>query len=173
IWYPGDTLQASIGQSDHLFTPIQLANYVATLANGGTRYKLHIIKEVKSEADSKTILKNEPEVVDKIEINDNNYKAIIDGMRAVSETGTASNVFANYPIPVGGKTGTASVPVGTANALFVAVAPLDNPQIAIAIVVEHGGHGNYVAPIAKNIISYYMQLNTTPEKQVPQNTLIP
>ncbi len=173
IWYPGDTLQASIGQSDHLFTPIQLANYVATLANGGTRYKLHLIKEVKSEADSKTILKNEPEIMDTVDIEDENYRAIIEGMKAVSETGTASNVFAGYPIPVGGKTGTASVPTGTANALFVAVAPLDNPQIAIAIVVEHGGHGNYVAPIAKNIISYYMQLNTVPETTVPQNTLIP
>ena len=173
IWYPGDTLQASIGQSDHLFTPIQLANYVATLANGGTRYKLHLIKEVKSGINSKTIYKNEPEIVEKIEINKENYRAIIEGMQAVSETGTASNVFAGYSIPVGGKTGTASVPTGTANALFVAVAPLDNPQIAIAIVVEHGGHGNYVAPIAKNIISYYMQLDATTETANPKNTLIP
>lgn len=173
IWYPGDTLQAAIGQSDHLFTPIQLANYVATLANGGTRYKLHLIKEVKSGADSKTIMKNEPEVVEKIDISNEHYKAIMEGMKAVSETGTASNVFAGYPIQVGGKTGTASVSSGTANALFVAVAPLDDPQIAIAIVVEHGGHGNYVAPIAKNIISYYMQLDTTTETPDSQNTLIP
>lgn len=173
VWYPGDTLQASIGQSDHLFTPIQLANYVATLANGGTRYKLHLIKEVKSGTDSKTIYKNEPEIVEQVEMSDEHYKAIIEGMRAVSETGTASNVFAGYPIPVGGKTGTASVSSGTANALFVAVAPLDDPQIAIAIVVEHGGHGNYVAPIAKNIISYYMQLDSPTDTPVPQNTLIP
>ena len=173
VWYPGDTLQASIGQSDHLFTPIQLANYVATLANGGTRYKLHLIKEVKSGADSKTIMKNEPEIVEKIDISNEHYKAIMEGMKAVSETGTASNVFAGYPIQVGGKTGTASVSSGTANALFVAVAPLDDPQIAIAIVVEHGGHGNYVAPIAKNIISYYMQLDSTTDNPVSQNTLIP
>ena len=173
VWYPGDTLQASIGQSDHLFTPIQLANYVATLANGGTRYKLHLIKEIKSGVNSKTIFMYEPEIVEQIEISEENYKAIINGMQAVSETGTASNVFAGYPIPVGGKTGTASVPTGTANALFVAVAPLDNPQIAIAIVVEHGGHGNYVAPIAKNIISYYMQLDATTDAPIPQNTLIP
>ena len=173
VWYPGDTLQASIGQSDHLFTPIQLANYVATLANGGTRYKLHLIKEVKSGVNSKTIYKNEPEIVEKIEISEENYKSIIEGMQAVSETGTASNVFAGYPIPVGGKTGTASVSNGTANALFVAVAPLDNPQIAIAIVVEHGGHGNYVAPIAKNIISYYMQLDAKTDAAILKNTLIP
>lgn len=172
-WYPGDTLQAAIGQSDHLFTPLQLANYVATLANGGTRYKTHIIKEVKSGKNSKVIMKNEPEIVDKIDISDENYKAIIDGMRAVSETGTASNVFANFEIPVGGKTGTASVPTGTANALFVAVAPLDDPQIAIAIVVEHGGHGNYVAPIAKNIISYYFKNNTDEKTITPENVLIP
>ena len=156
-----------------MFTPLQLANYVATLANGGTRYKVHLIKEVKSGTDSKVILKNEAEVLDKVEMSEINHKAIIDGMRAVSETGTASNVFAGYEIPVGGKTGTASVPVGTANALFTAVAPLDNPQIAIAIVIEHGGHGNYVAPIAKNIISYYMQIHAKTETTEPFNTLIP
>lgn len=172
-WYPGDTLQAAIGQSDHLFTPLQLANYVATLANGGTRYKVHLIKEVKSGTDSKVILKNKAEILDKIEMSETNHKAIIEGIRAVSETGTASNVFAGYEIPVGGKTGTASVPVGTANALFTAVAPLDDPQIAIAIVIEHGGHGNYVAPIAKNIISYYMQIHATTEKTKPYNKLIP
>lgn len=173
-WYPGDTLQASIGQSDHLFTPLQLANYVATLANGGTRYKLHLIKEVKSGTDSKVIMKNFPEAVDKVEMSPENHKAILDGMKAVSETGTASNVFATYEIPVGGKTGTASVPVGTANALFVATAPLNDPQIAIAIVIEHGGHGNYAAPIAKNIISHYMQANTKPTDSItPYNTLIP
>lgn len=173
VWYPGDTLQASIGQSDHLFTPIQLANYLATLANGGKRHKLHLIKEVKSGTDSKVVLKNNPEVVDEVDISDQNYKAIMDGMKAVSETGTAANVFAGFEIPVGGKTGTASVPNGTANALFAAVAPLDNPQIAIAIVVEHGGHGNYVAPIAKNIISYYMNSHSQTEVQQPYNTLIP
>lgn len=173
IWYPGDTLQASIGQSDHLFTPIQLANYIATLANGGTRYKLHLIKEVKSGTDSTVIMKNTPEVVENVDISDKNYKAIMEGMQAVSETGTASNVFAGFEIPVGGKTGTASVPQGTANALFVAVAPLDDPQIAIAIVVEHGGHGNYVAPIAKNIISYYMNSHSETETEQPYNTLIP
>ncbi|MBR0277515.1 MAG: penicillin-binding protein 2, partial [Clostridia bacterium] len=173
VWYPGDTLQAAIGQSDHLFTPLQLANYVATLANGGTRYNVHIIKEVKSGTDSKVILSNQPEAIDKVDISKTNYDAIMNGMKAVSETGTASNVFASFEISVGGKTGTASVSKGTANALFVATAPLENPQIAIAIVVEHGGHGNYVAPIAKNIISYYINPKITDGKNKVTNTLIP
>ncbi len=173
VWYPGDTLQAAIGQSDHLFTPLQLANYVATVVNGGTRYKVHLIKEVKSNKDSKVVLRNEAEVVDKVDISPENYNAIIQGMKAVSETGTASNVFADFEIPVGGKTGTASVPTGTANALFVAAAPLDNPQIAIAIVVEHGAHGNYVAPIAKKIIRYYMEPKIVNDENKTNNRLIP
>jgi len=171
-WYPGDTLQASIGQSDHLFTPLQLANYIATVANGGKRYSTHIVKAIKSYEEAKNVVDIQPKVVDEIQMEPQNYKAVMDGMRNVSETGTASNVFANYRVAVGGKTGTASVPRGTANGLFVAFAPFEKPQIAIAIVVEHGGHGNYVAPIAKDVIDAYIKVNTVEDAIMPYNTLV-
>ncbi|OQB16041.1 MAG: Stage V sporulation protein D [Firmicutes bacterium ADurb.Bin193] len=172
LWYPGDMLQAAIGQSDHLFTPIQIANYIATIANGGKRYKPHLIKSVKSYTDATTIFETTPEVVDEIEIDPVNYRAVMDGMRRVSETGTASSTFVNFEIPVGGKTGSASVPSGEANGLFVAFAPFDDPQIAVAIVVEHAGSGSAIAEIARDVIREYMSVNAVEDQIQPYNELV-
>lgn len=172
LWYPGDTLQASIGQSDHLFTPIQLANYVATVVNGGKRYKTHLIRDVKSYDSTESVDDFTPKVLDDTKMKPETYKAVMDGMRKVSETGTASNVFANYKVSVGGKTGTASVSSGTANGVFVAFAPFDNPQIAIAIVVEHAGSGNSIAPIARDVFDEYLTVNSVDDTIVPYNQLM-
>lgn len=152
-WYPGDVLQASIGQSDNLFTPLQLANYIATVVNGGTRYEAHLLYKIKdySSGEMKEV---HPTAVETLSIRPENYKAIMEGMRSVTEDGTASEVFKDFPIAVGGKTGTAEVP-GTNNGLFVAFAPYDNPQIAISVVVEHGAHGNSIAPAARDVIAEY------------------
>ncbi len=152
-WYPGDVLQASIGQSDNLFTPLQLSNYIATVVNGGTRYEAHLLYKIKDYT-SGNIMEVQPKAVETISIRPENYKAIMEGMRSVTEDGTASNVFQDFPIAVGGKTGTAEVP-GTNNGLFVAFAPYDNPQIAISVVVEHGAHGNSIAPAAREVIAEY------------------
>ncbi len=155
VWYPGDTLQASIGQSDNLFTPLQLANYIATVVNGGTRYEAHLLYKIKdyTTGDIKEV---QPKAVEQISIQPQNYKAIMEGMRSVTEDGTASNVFQDFPIAVGGKTGTAEVP-GTNNGLFVAFAPYENPKIAISVVVEHGAHGNSIAPAAREVIEEYFK----------------
>lgn len=155
VWYPGDTLQASIGQSDNLFTPLQLSNYIATVVNGGTRYEAHLLYKIKNYTTGE-IKEVAPKVVDQIEIQPQNYKAIMEGMRSVTEDGTASNVFQDFPIAVGGKTGTAEVP-GTNNGLFVAFAPYENPKIAISVVVEHGAHGNSIAPAARDVIEEYFK----------------
>ncbi|MBP3448082.1 MAG: hypothetical protein J6K51_03575 [Clostridia bacterium] len=155
VWYPGDTLQASIGQSDNLFTPLQLSNYIATVVNGGTRYEAHLLYKIKNYTTGE-IKEVTPKVVEQIEIQPQNYKAIMEGMRSVTEDGTASNVFQDFPIAVGGKTGTAEVP-GTNNGLFVAFAPYDNPKIAISVVVEHGAHGNSIAPAAREVIEEYFK----------------
>lgn len=155
VWYPGDTLQASIGQSDNLFTPLQLANYIATVVNGGTRYEAHLLYKIKDYITGE-IKEVKPTVVDQISISPQNYKAIMEGMRSVTEDGTASNVFQDFSITVGGKTGTAEVP-GTNNGLFVAFAPYDNPKIAISVVVEHGAHGNSIAPAAREVIEEYFK----------------
>jgi len=171
-WYPGDTLQASIGQSFNMFTPIQLASYVSTIANGGKRYKVHLLKSVRTDKEGKIVKEQLPEVINEIKLKHENWKAVMEGMRSVTEDGTASNVFQNFPIAVGGKTGTAQVPKGSANAVFVAFAPYDNPQIAVAVVVEHGAHGNYIAPIARDIIAAYMGLDKQIDQDIPTNSLV-
>ena len=165
-WVLGDTLQAAIGQSDHMFTPLQLANYTATVANGGTRYKTHIIKSVKSYTSAVDGVNVVPEVVADIDIQPQNYNAVMAGMKAVSETGTAANVFSSYGMEVGSKTGTASVPKGSDNGIFIAFAPYESAQIAVAVVVEHGGHGNTIAPIARDVFNAYMEIRWV-EDEIP------
>jgi len=153
IWYPGNTLQAAIGQSGNLFTPIQLANYIATVVNGGTRYNCHLLYKIKDH-NTGEIKEAVPKVLETVNMKPENYRAVMEGMLSVTEDGTASATFKDFEIPVGGKTGTAEV-TGTNNALFVAFAPYDEPEIAISVVVEHGAHGNTIAPVAKEIIEEY------------------
>ncbi|MBQ2897351.1 MAG: penicillin-binding protein 2 [Clostridia bacterium] len=154
-WNPGDTLQASIGQSDNLITPIQLASYVATIANGGVRYQPHILKMVKDSNSGEVVEKSNINIVDRIEIDSKNLNAVKLGMKKVAEEGTASNVFEDFFVEIAGKTGTAEVSRGSNNGIFVAFAPYDNPQIAVAIVIEHGTGGYLAAPIAKAMFTQY------------------
>ncbi len=160
-WFPGDTLQASIGQSYNLFTPLQLANYVATIVNGGTRYKTHLVKSINDSATGDNVKETTPEVVETLEMKDENYHAVMYGMKLAAQSGTASNLFSNYKVGVGAKTGTASVPSGTANGIFVAFAPYEDPEIAICVVVEHGAHGNYVGTVAKAVFDEYFKDKTS------------
>ncbi|MCL2739705.1 MAG: penicillin-binding transpeptidase domain-containing protein, partial [Oscillospiraceae bacterium] len=160
IWVPGDTLQSAIGQGDNLLTPLQLASYIATIASGGTRYKPHLVKSIKSYDVNKSGGEVAPVVLDSIDMKKENYDTIMQGMRDVSEAGTASSVFANYKVAVGSKTGTATISKSEVNAVFVAVAPLDKPEIAIAVVVEKGGHGSYAAPIAKDVLDAYFDTSS-------------
>lgn len=155
IWYPGDTVQSAIGQSYNLFTPIQLASYVSTIANGGTRYKAHLVKSVVDPVSGKSTLINKPEVLDKLNIKEENLNAVKEGMRSVASKGTASSTFASFPVKVCAKTGSAQVVGSNATGLFVAFAPYDKPEIAISIVVESAGSGSSVAPIAKAAFAQY------------------
>ena len=158
-WYGGDDLQAAIGQSYHLFTPLQIANYIATIANGGTRYRVHLLDEILDYNDRSVVSKFEPTVVSTVSMTEEEQGAILRGMRSVTEEGgTASRVFEKYPISVGGKTGTASVSKGTATGVFVSFAPYKNPEIVICVLVEHAGSGNGVAPVAKEIMDAYFKL---------------
>lgn len=159
-WWPGDTIQAAIGQSKNLFTPIQLANYISTIANGGKRYKPHLVKTIKEYSSSKIKFTTQIETVDNISISEKNYRAVMNGMRSVTEDGTAATAFEDCPVSVGGKTGTAEVPKGSPNGVFVAFAPFENPQVAIAIIIEHGSHGINAAPVARRIIEKYFNEST-------------
>ncbi|MCL2747073.1 MAG: penicillin-binding transpeptidase domain-containing protein [Oscillospiraceae bacterium] len=173
-WYDGDVLQAAIGQSYNLITPIQLCSYVATLANGGVRCKPHLLNMVKSFDYASTIYVETMEVVERLELKDGTLEAILSGMRMVCEPGgTAARTFADYPYPVGGKTGSAQTLIDgrPANGVFVAFAPFDDPQVAVAVVVEKGGSGSAVAPIARDVFDAYFQSQETMSKRMPENQL--
>lgn len=160
-WQAGDTIQAAIGQSYNLFTPLQLANYVASLTNGGTRYKTTLLDRICQTHYGYTLYEQSGVKVAEINMSDEVYTAIMEGMRSVTEDGTASATFGKYDIAVGGKTGTASVASGSPNGVFVAFAPYEDPQIAVSIVIEHGTHGNVVAQVAKDVFDYYMKYRKT------------
>ncbi|MDO5398082.1 MAG: penicillin-binding transpeptidase domain-containing protein [bacterium] len=156
-WFDGDTLQAAIGQSYSLFTPIQLANYTATIANGGTRHKVNLVKSIRSSVDGSIVKEFTPQTIEQINVGDKILNAVKEGMRKVTDEGSASNIFQGYSIAVGGKTGTAQIGSGSDNALFIAYAPFDNPQIAVAVVLEHGSAGTNAAYVARDIFDKYFE----------------
>ena len=168
-WYVGDTLQAAIGQSYHLFTPLQLASYAATIASGGKRYAAHMLYSV-SGAEG---FRREPEVLSTVDADEDTFRALHEGMLMASRYGSASYVFGNYRIPVCSKTGTAQVSEDTVNnAVFIAFAPMEDPEIALAVVVENGANGYYLAEVARDIFDWYF--TREPEAApIPENTLIP
>ncbi|MFI3225864.1 MAG: penicillin-binding transpeptidase domain-containing protein [Clostridia bacterium] len=164
-WYPGDTLAAAIGQSDHLFTPVQLANYIATLANGGTLNQAHLLKAVYSYDYSELIFENNPEPIQVLDVDPANIETILQGMSdVVNEGGTAASVFRDYPIAVAGKTGSAQVGSGSATGVFVSFAPFDEPEIAVCVIGEHAGTGGNVAPVVRDIYDQYFGLNEVSEE---------
>lgn len=169
-WNPGDTIQTAIGQLYNSFTPLQLSQYTATLANGGTRYNQHLIKSVMSYNMSETVKDDFSTVMNKVDLSDATYNAVRQGMLRVTEDGTSSAVFGNYKIKVCGKTGTADAANGKTNAVFIAFAPYDNPEIAISIVMENGGYGNNAAVIAKDIFDSYFFDEGEPYNETPINT---
>jgi penicillin-binding protein 2 len=172
-WYPGETLSVVIGQGALTATPIQLANMIATVANGGTVYRPRLLKFVEGQ-DGSMLDKSDPEVISQVHIKPENLKAVRKGLQMVLEFehGTAHSAFIPG-IDAAGKTGTAQVVRFTAdtinkdcmhlerryrnNGLFVAYAPVDDPKIAVAVVLEHGCHGTAAAPIAMAVIKKYLQ----------------
>ena len=156
-WSGGDVLQAAIGQGDNAFTPIQLANYCASIANKGTQYEAHLLRSVKAYDYSDTIYTKESTVLNELQASDKTWELAQQGMAKVTcEDGTAATVFRNYPIKVAGKSGTAQV-TGTErdNGLFISYAPFDDPQIAVCVVIEGGDSGNNVAPVVRDIYNAY------------------
>ena len=172
-WQPGSTLSVAIGQENSQFTPLQLANYIATLVNGGTHYSVNLLKSVKSSDFSQVLYTQEPEVLNTLDINETNLEAVKQGMLLLTTEGSVSSYFRNVEIPVGAKTGSAQVSANTeSNAIFVCFAPYDDPQIAIAIAVEHGGGGSDIGSIASKIVNYYFSAEETREEILTENTLI-
>ncbi len=174
-FYGADALMAAIGQSENKFTVMQLATYAATLANRGTRYRSTFLQRVIS-ADYNTLIKeNQPEVVSQLDISEGAMSAIHDGMLACSRDtteGTARSSFADYPIDVCAKTGTAEHDAGgSSHASFVCFAPADDPEIAIAIYVEKGGSGASLGRIAKSILDAYFAEDAAVEAVYPEGSI--
>lgn len=168
-WNITDTLNVVIGQGLNAYTPIQMANYVATISNGGYKHKLTLVENIKNYNNSQVIHKHEvnPE---RIELKDHeNLEHIKKGMKLVSEEGTARRIFQNFPVDVGSKTGTAEkkgINPSTGEtyddfAWFLGFAPYEDPEIAIAAVIFQGGSGGYAAPLIRDIIAEYLGLNET------------
>ncbi|MBR5527900.1 MAG: hypothetical protein IKV97_02765 [Clostridia bacterium] len=154
-WNPGDLIQSAIGQSDNSFTPIQLASFFSTVVNGGTRYKAHVLKEVRDFGTGEAVVETSPQILDTVEISDKNLEILKRGMRSVVEDGTAASVFVNYPHSVGGKTGTAQRGKGDDNTVFAGFAPYDSPEVVVSVVIEAGVHSYTAASVAKAVFDYY------------------
>ena len=174
-WSAGNVLQAAIGQLDNKFTPLQLASYTATLANNGQRMKLHLIKEVKSYDLKETVETVEPVVLNTVEADEEVWDAVREGMVSVSRDttyGSSRYYLGAYPITVASKTGSPQSH-GTTDATFICYAPAEDPQIAIAVVIENGASGPKAAPVAVEILDEYFGFNQEEESRLPTNALLP
>jgi penicillin-binding protein 2 len=174
-WYIGDTLQAAIGQSFSVFTPLQMANYTAAVAANGTRYEASILKAVRSYDYSKSVLERRAELADAVSLPQEYYDAVHAGLYDVANAvdGTAYQIFGGYPYKVAAKTGTAQLGEGvTNNGVFICYAPYDDPEIAVAVVVEKGGAGGAIAGIAKSVLDYYFSFKNSAVTLEHENALL-
>ena len=156
-WQAGNTVQAAIGQSDNAFTPVQLATYAATLANNGVRLKTHIVQKV-TDYERKNVVSDyaSPEKVDECPVSPENMAVVQNAMLEVATgaNGTASGVFGDYKVRIAAKTGTAENS-GSDHTTFMCYAPYENPEVAIAVVIEHGASGRYSMAVAKDLLDAY------------------
>ena len=185
-WYAGETISIGIGQGYNAYTPIQLAQAMATLANGGAMYRPHLIAYVD---DPRTGERRpvEPELVHRVPVRRDHLEFVKRALAGVNKEGTAARSFANAPYTSGGKTGTAQL-IGIKqnekyeeskvaerlrdHSLFIAFAPLENPKIALSVVVENGGFGaRAAAPIARTVLDYYLlgKLPQGMQEPTPEN----
>lgn len=164
--FGGDTLQISIGQLN-AFTPLQLANYTATFANGGTRYRATLIERIASYDLSKTYDDNEPEVMDRVEISDSTLAAVKDGMLSVTVDGTGRAALGDYPIKIGGKSGTSQTNNGADHSIFIVFAPYENPEIALAVVLENGSSGYSTGALVREMLDSYFFATGNEKGDIP------
>ncbi len=158
-WTDGNTVQAAIGQSDNAFTPMQLATYTATLANGGTRLKTHLVKQITDYSRNEIISKTEPEEICDLGVKREYIDDVKNAMLMVTQDpeGTAYSEFFDFPVKVGAKTGTAENS-GSDHAAFVCFAPFEKPEVAAAVIIEHGANTKFAMRAAKEMLSAYFEL---------------
>jgi penicillin-binding protein 2 len=182
-WYAGETISIGIGQGYNAYTPIQLAQALATVLNGGTMYKPHLVSHIDN-LRSNARREIAPEVVHTVPLKPQNVEFIKRAMAGVTKEGTAARAFQGAEYTSGGKTGTAQVIAIKQNekydekrvaeqfrdhSLFIAFAPLDSPKIALAVIVENGGFGaRAAAPLARTVLDYFM-LGKLPPGMAPED----
>ena len=176
VWNAGESLLAAIGQTDNAVTPLQLASLAATVANDGVMMKPYLIRSI-TNRDEGISLETEPVAVD-LGISKNALSLVQSGMNMDTNVkgGTAYGPFRDYGIvQVAGKSGTAETPPGQAAALFVGYAPVNNPQVAFSVVIEHGGTGAYVytTQVIKDVLSYYFSSRDAFDSVADSNELLP
>lgn len=176
-WRIGDTLQAGIGQADSIFSPLQMAEYCATVANSGTRYSASILKSIRSYDYSEKLYEREPEILSTVESADYNWAAVHEGMYEVlhnwEHNGANVENWFDCEWEVAGKTGTAQKGENIQNdGLFMCYAPYDDPEVAIFVVVERGGSGASVQFIARQIMDAYITIRGYSDTSEEEMTLL-
>ncbi len=182
-WVYGDTVQAGIGQSDSLFTPLQLAEYCAAIANGGTRYSASVLKSVRSFDYTRQLYNGETQVLSTVDSPDYNWAAVQYGMYLMANDPNSSSFevyqtlgyysYNGERIGVAAKSGTSQLGEALSpNSIFMCYAPYDDPEIAIAIVIERGASGAKAVNIAKDILDAYFSLSDGNRTAESENTLL-
>ena len=176
-WHIGDTMQAAIGQSDSIFSPLQLAEYCATVANSGHRHSASILKAIRSYDYSEKLYEREPEELSTIESPEYNWAAVHEGMYLVLHDWAANapncEVWVDCAWEVAGKTGTAQKGEKITNdGIFMCYAPYDNPEVAIVIVVERGGSGAGVQFMARQIMDAYINIKSYKDTSESEMSLL-
>ena len=171
-WFVGDKILAAVGQSENRFTPLQLAVYACTLANQGTRYKATFLNRVVSSDYRTLILERKPEIASKMDISNEIYNTYMEGMHNVIKGagGTANKYFGGwndpkgrgyFPVEVCAKTGTAQHSSGGSDhGAFICFAPMEDPEIAVAVYGEKVAHGSWLAPVAQDILTAYFEMES-------------
>lgn len=170
-WSAGQTLTAAIGQSYNLFTPLQLANYTATLVGDGEYYTPHLLKSVKSYDNEQLVYVYDEEADHIVEMSEETKEAVTKGMHNLT-TGSLWGVFEDCVVSAGAKTGSAQVGTDIANGVFVCYAPYEDPEIAVAIVIEKGGAGAALASTAVEIVNAYFSDAINRGEITAENTLL-
>lgn len=170
VWQLGDALSSGIGESDNLFTPLQLANYCSTIANGGTRYELHIVKAIIN-GSTGSVDETNIVVAEELPISQNTFSIVKEGMRRVAAETTIRTLYDPLPVEVACKTGTSQVQRNgrkANNGFLISFAPYKNPEIAVASAIEWAGSGTSTSSITAAIIDYYYSHNddVPPAQQV-------
>ncbi|MBQ6118871.1 MAG: hypothetical protein IJK98_06535, partial [Clostridia bacterium] len=178
-WQAGETLLAAIGQSDNSFTPIQLCNYCATIANGGTRYVPYLVERITSADFTQTVLEHKPQVAVETNVAETTLTAVKRGMYLVANEGTCADTLGDLAYTVACKTGTAektriidgAIVEGT-DGFLITFGPYEDAKIAITVVVENAGSGSSTAQVAADIYDYYFSTLNHDNTLQPENELL-